>query len=563
MNELLFPGSILLFGGMVLPISPARFRGWLAVLVALLSVAHLLSLPLGHEVWVGFYGYSLELVRFDALSRVFAIVFHIAAVFSMIFMLHVRNRLEHASALIYAGAAIGAACAGDLLTLFIFWELTALSSVFLIWARGTGRAYRAGMRYLIVQVLSGVLLLSGSFFYYQQTGSLTFGKLDLSDLGARLIFVAFGIKAAFPLLHNWLQDAYPEATVGGTVVLASFSTKLAIYALARSFAGTQLLIPIGALMTAFPIFFAVLENDLRRVLAYSLNNQLGFMVVGIGIGTELALNGAVAHAFAHIIYKGLLLMSMGAVLYRAGTIKANELGGLHRSMPITAALCIVGSMSIAGLPGLSGFVTKSMVVSATGAAHLGLTFAVLLFASAGVLDHSGIKVPFFAFFAHDSGRRVKEAPWHMLVAMAFAAALCIGIGLYPAPLYELLPYRVDYEPYSWTHVHTMLQLLVFAGLAFVLLMKMGLYPPELPSINLDSDWLYRRAIPRMWASVVDLSGNVRERLMALVERFAAFVIGALRRYYTPPGPLGTPWTTGTTSLWAVLFLALALMLYDR
>ncbi|MDZ7736906.1 MAG: proton-conducting transporter membrane subunit, partial [Gammaproteobacteria bacterium] len=90
----------------------------------------------------------------------------------------------------------------------------------------------------------------------------------------------FGIKAAFPFLHNWLQDAYPAASPSGTVVLSAFTTKLAIYALARGYAGTEILIPIGALMTAFPIFYAVIENDLRRVLAYSLNNQLGFMVVG-------------------------------------------------------------------------------------------------------------------------------------------------------------------------------------------------------------------------------------------------------------------------------------------
>ena len=175
-------------------------------------------------------------------------------------------------------------------------------------------------------------------------------------------------------------------------MLSSFTTKLAIYALARGFAGTDLLILIGCLMTAFPVFFAVIENDMRRVLAYSLNNQLGFMVVAIGIGTELAINGAVAHAFAHIIYKGLLFMSMGAVLYRVGTVKASELGGLYKSMPWTMVFCIVGAMSISAFPLFSGFAAKSLIMSALGYKGLVAAYLVLLAASAGVLHLSLIHI---------------------------------------------------------------------------------------------------------------------------------------------------------------------------
>ena len=276
---------------------------------------------------------------------------------------------------------------------------------------------------------------------------------------AWLIFLAFGIKCAFPFLHNWLQDAYPEASPTGTVFLSAFTTKLAVYGLARGFAGEDILIWIGALMTAFPIFYAVIENDLRRVLAYSLNNQLGFMVVGIGIGTELALNGTVAHAFAHILYKALLFMSMGAVLYRVGTVKGSELGGLYKSMPWTAAFCIVGAASISAFPLFSGFVSKSLIMSAAASDGLLFIWFVLLFASAGVFHHSGIKIPYFAFFAHDSGKRCKEAPLPMLLAMGTTAVLCVGIGVWPEPLYALLPHPVDYVPYTTAHVVTQLQLL--------------------------------------------------------------------------------------------------------
>ena len=222
--------------------------------------------------------------------------------------------MQQLSSLIYTAAALGSVFAGDLLTLFVFWELMAISSVFLVWARRSDRSYSSGFRYFVYQFLSGLLLLLGIFFIWHQTGSLEFNKLPFDSWGGMLIFAAFGIKAAFPMFHTWLTDAYPEATVTGTIFLSALTTKVAVYSLARGFPGVELLVYVGVVMACFPIFYAVIENDLRRVLAFSLINQLGFMVVGIGIGTELAINGAVAHAFNDILFKGLLFMSMGAVL---------------------------------------------------------------------------------------------------------------------------------------------------------------------------------------------------------------------------------------------------------
>ncbi len=567
----LFPGEIMILGALLVPLVRGRLRSALVVLLPLLSFGQLLALELGHHATATLFDYTLEVVRVDRLSRLFGIVFHIAAVLCCIYALHVRGALEHVATLVYAGAAIAATFAGDLITLFVFWELTALSSVFLIWQRGVvdkrraERSYRVGMRYLIIQVGSGVLLLTGTLLHYSETDSLAFDHLGLAaSSGAPWILAAFAIKAAFPFLHNWVQDAYPEATVSGTVVLASFTTKLAIYALARGFAGTELLVPIGAAMTAFPIFYAVIENDLRRVLAYSLNNQLGYMVVGVGVGTELAINGAAAHAFAHILYKGLLLMSMGAVLYRTGTIKASELGGLHKSMPMTTVFCIVGALAISAFPGLSGFVTKSMIVSAVGEEHLTIIFGVLLFASAGVCDHSGIKVPFFTFFAHDQGWRVQEAPKHMLVAMGIAAALCIGIGLFPEPLYALLPspeVAAGYHAYETTHVLTMLELLLFAGLAFVVLMKAGVYPPELDAINLDFDWTYRKLAPKVVREIYGLASWARQAAWTRALDARDAVLYLVGYHHRPPrGHLGEPWTASATVLWAALLLGLVLLI---
>ena len=559
---LLPPGWILMLGALLVPLLRAPLRQAWTLLLPVLGLLQMLGLPLGSELTATFFDYELELMRFDALARAFGLVFHVAAILSVIYALKVDSALEHSAALVYSGSAIAAVFAGDLITLFVCWELTAISSVFLIWASGTERANRSGMRYLIIQVGSGVLLLAGAIIHYAETGSLAFDHLGLGSLGTSLIFLAFGIKAAFPLLHNWLQDAYPNATATGTVFLSAFTTKLAIYALARGFAGSEILIPIGAAMTAFPIFYAVIENDLRRVLAYSLNNQLGFMVVGIGIGSELALNGTVAHVFAHVIYKGLLFMSMGAVLYRVGTVKGSELGGLYKSMPLTTVLCIIGAASISAVPLTSGFVSKSMIVTASAEGHHTIAFLVMLFASAGVFHHSGIKIPFFAFLAHDRGFRVKEAPLNMLIAMGGAAALCLGIGIFPGKLYELLPYPVDYVPYTTSHVVTMLQLVLFSALAFTFLMKTGLYPPELRSTVLDSDWIYRRALPSIRDGLGHAYSLGAERVLGQCRRAVAHVVGGIERAHRPEGRLGEPWPTGATILWAAIMLLAYLLLYS-
>jgi len=520
------PGLLLIVGAALIPLFRGVWRNAYLLVLPLLSFVYILALPYGEFGQFTIFQYNLTTVRVDRLSFVFAIVFHIATWLTALYALHESDNLQHIAGFVYAGSAIGAVFAGDLITLFIFWELTAISSVFLIWARRTERSYRAGMRYLIVQVTSGLLLLAGIILRVGDKGDIAFNFLGVSDLPTSLIFIAFGIKCAFPLLHNWLQDAYPEATVAGTVFLSAFTTKLAVYALARGFAGTEMLVWIGAAMTAFPIFYAVIENDLRRVLAYSLNNQLGFMVVGIGIGTEMALNGTAAHAFTHIIYKALLFMSMGAVLYRTGTINGSDLGGLYKSMPYTTVFCIVGAASISAFPLFSGFISKSLIITATADESYVLTWWVLLFASAGVFHHSGIKIPFFAFFAHDSGIRCKEAPLNMLLAMGAAAFLCVALGVYPEPLYRLLPFPVDYAPYTATHVITQYQLLLFSALAFAVLKRTGIYPAELRAINLDSDWFYRR-LPKLvwsWALLPVQDQMVRSRRWALRRLAAAAVI---------------------------------------
>ena len=342
--------------------------------------------------------------------------------------------------------------------------------------------------------------------------------------------------------------------------LSAFTTKVAIYALARGFPGTDLLVYVGVTMACFPIFFAVVENDLRRVLAYSLVNQLGFMVVGIGIGTPLALNGAVAHAFTDVIFKGLLFMSMGSVLYMTGRINGSELGGLYKTMPKTTILCIIGAASISAFPLFSGFVSKSMIMSAALQEHYNGIWLLLLFASAGVFHHAGIKIPYFAFFAHDSGIRTSDPPGNMLLAMTLAAVLCIGIGVFPELLYAALPFDVQYTPYDVTHVLTQLQLLLFSALAFVWLNKKGIYPPELNAVHLDFDWSYRRLLPRLSRpvarTVVLCDQAVRRQSMQVITG----LIYIARRIHGPGGILAREVGTSTMVTWVTVLLAVYLVL---
>ena len=465
------------------------------------------------------------------------------------------------SALAYAGAAMGAVFAGDLVTLFVFWELLALTSVFLVLAPRTEKALRTGMRYLIWNVLSGVVLLAGVLLFAKENGTVVFDQMEATGTATWLILLAFGVKCGFPLFHTWIVDAYPASTATGTVFLSAFTTKTAVYALARGFPGTEELIYIGAVMTAFPIFYAVIENDLRKVLSYSMINQIGFMVVGIGIGTELALNGAVSHAFADVIFKGLLFMSMGAVFHMTGKTCGTDLGGLYKSMPKTTILCIIGALSISAFPLFSAFITKSMIMSA--ALHEGYDWLwfILLFASAGVLEHAGIKIPYFAFFAHDSGIRTKEPPRGMLIAMAISAFFCIYIGSRPEFLYSLLPWAVDYVPYTASHVVTQMQILFFAALAVVVLVRSNLYPPEVRGINVDLEWTYRKAGAVVWRGTWGVGLGAYGLACAIGKAVVDVAIAVAQELHGPRGFLGRTLPIGTSALFAAIALAFYLVLY--
>ena len=550
-----------LIAGLLAAVTQGRVRSAIMLAAPLIGGYQLMTGTPGWEQTLQIMDIELVLYREDALSMLFGKLFHIGAFLCVLFSLHVKDRVQHVAGMLYAGSAVGAAFAGDLLTLFLFWELLGLSSTFLVWASRDDKSISAGMRYLLFQVLSGVLLMAGALWHWSSTGSLAFEEIGLASGASWLIFLAFGIKCGFPLLHNWITDAYPASTPTGTVFLCAFTTKVAIYAMARAFPGTDLLIYIGVVMACYPIFFAVIENDLRRVLAYSMVNQLGFMVVGIGVGTALALNGAVAHAFNDVLFKGLLFMSMGAVMYVTGRTKATDLGGLYKKMPITTVLCIIGALTISAFPLFSAFISKSMIMTALLEEGHWAVWTAMLFASAGVLEHAGIKIPYFAFFAHDAGLDAKEPPLNMRLAMGIAAVLCVAIGCFPGMLYSILPYDAPYSPYDVTHVLTQLQLLAFATLGIVYLHRSGRYPAEVPSINLDFEWVYRTLLPGIYRAVVQVITIFVSLLQEGLRAMVRFVGDVITRSHGTDGLLSRTWSTGGMVLWVAVLLATFQILY--
>lgn len=487
--SLFHPGLLLILSGLFIPVLTGSKRTFFILLIPCLALFSVWNMSFGNHCRIDYLGFELTLINLDQLSRLFITVFSLTVFTGSLFCCKQASSKELSAAFIYAGGAMAVVLAGDLLTLFIFWEIMALASTLVIWSAANQKSWQAGMRYVVIHLLGGVILMCGISAYVNETGSILFTAMQADSIATWLILCGFLLNAGAPPLTAWLADAYPEASFSGTVFLSAFTTKTAVYVLLRGFPGTELLVYLGLFMIFYGIIYALLENDMRRILAYSIINQVGFMLCGIGIGTEMALNGAAAHAFTHIIYKALLLMSAGSVLYMTGKRKCTDLGGLIQSMPVTAVCGIIGALAISSFPLTSGFVSKSMVTQSSIDEHLLWVWLLLQAASAGVFLHAGIKFPWFVFFQKDSGLRPDDPPFNMQLGMILFAAVCILLGVFPNLLYFMLPYEVNYIPYTSAHVLTQLQLLLFSGLAFFVMLPMM---KRTLTISLDFDWFYRR-----------------------------------------------------------------------
>jgi multicomponent Na+:H+ antiporter subunit D len=552
------PGLVLILGAFLLPIVGQSARTLLILGLPLLTLGLIWGLPDGSFAILPFFDYELVFVRSDLMGRLFATIFSIMAFAGGLYALKQKQLLELVAAFIYAGSAVGVVFAGDLISLFIFWELMAVASTLVVLSADTSRSYRVSMRYFMIHVFGGTLLLVGILAHIHDSGSTAFIAMQPNTFGTILILAGFLLNAAAPPLSSWLSDAYPEASYTGTVFLSAFTTKAAVYALLRGFPGAEILIFVGVFMIFYGIIYALLENDMRRILAYSIVNQVGFMVTGIGIGTEMAQNGVAAHAFTHIIYKALLLMSAGAVLYMTGKRKCTDLGGLFQSMPITTACGIIGALSISSFPLTSGFISKSMISQSAADESLIIVWFLLLAASAGVFLHAGIKFPWFVFYQKDSGLRPPDPPWNMKLAMILFSALCIGLGIWPEFLYAMLPYPVTYEPYTVAHVVNMLQLLMFSGFAFFIMLPLM---RRTLTITLDFDWLYRRVLPialqKVFSVIWATDRGLRQGFTATLNRGLNFLS---RRHAGINGPLARTYPVGSMVMWVAAILAAYLLL---
>ena len=495
------PSMAFLAFALLVPFVPTQlwmnkaFRGALALIAPLIALYSIFTVVPGNYGAIEYLDQSLMLGRVDGLSIVFGQVFAIIATIGAIYGMHVEDRGHFVCASLYVAGGFGCVFAGDLLTVFLFWELMSIGSTFLIWQARTQESVGAGFRYFLYHTVGGLFLLGGLLLKYKATGSFVFDGVNPADAQYYdwLILAGFCVNAAVVPLHAWLPDAYPRASVAGAVYMCAFTTKTAVYVLARGFAGWEVLAIAGTCMAVFGVLYACIENNARRILSYHIVSQVGYMVAGIGIGTAMTLNGAVAHAYAHILYKGLLFMGTGAILYSVGTAKLDKLGGLATKLPWVMVWYMVAALSISGMPLFNGFISKTMTIAGAAEHHRTILALCLEIAAVGTFISVGIKLPYFAFWGGKKEYKgeVKPIPFNMYVGMALCGLLCIAQGVYPHMLYQYLPFEVEghhFVPWTIDKVINSGLLLGFSGLAFYLTRE--IITPH-AKLNLDFDWFYR------------------------------------------------------------------------
>ncbi len=558
---LLSPGFIIIGAAVLLCLPTARWRKIVVGVAPLLALLRLWALPTGSHGTVAVATFNLDLLHVTATGRLFASAFLLAVWLGGMFAAASASRRELISAYVYAGSAISVTLCGDLITLFLFWEAMAVTSAVVIWSARTRAAWSAGMRYLLIHLFGGVILLAGIALWYSTGGSLQLGVLQRPSLGYWLIMAGFLVNTGAPPLSFWIADAYPQASPTGMVFLAAFTTKTAVYVLISYFAGADILIPIGLYMAIYGALYALREDNVRRILAYSIVNQVGFMVAAVGIGGEMAINGATAHAFAHIMYKTVLLMGAGSVMLSTGEQRGSALGGLARRMPWTSACVLIGAAASMGVPLTSSFVTKSLILEAAAEHHLSMVWLTLIICSAAVVFNAGVRFPYLTLFQPQQSEAVEhghDPDTLSRVAMMLTAAICLLVGLFPGYFYTLLPYPSNYHPYNVAHILEQLQLLLPAALLFFI--SLPLTTP-VGQIQLDTDWLLRRPLLAMWHNGI-------MRLLALGLRSRDYAVASLVRGYTllfhyhgPRGILARSWPTGSIALWVALMLVSYVILF--
>ena len=355
----------------------------------------------------------------------------------------------YALLLIMIAGMNGLILATDLFAVYLFLEVAAVASYALV-AFGLGHdELEAAFKYLMLSVVASAFILASIAVVFGMTGSLDFAAVAsaLKELNAGAVvgvasaffLVGFGLKAALIPFHAWLPDAHPSAPAPISAVLSGLLIKVSgVYAMTRIFlnvfgltpALSMVLMSLGALSMVVAAFLALGQKDMKRMLAYSSISQVGYIVLGIGIGTPLGIAGGLFHLFNHALAKGLLFLTSGSVQQATGTRNLDEMGGLAKRMPVTAATNLVGALSIAGVPPLNGFWSKLIIIIALIQAGHPVFALIAVLASVLTLWYY-LLMQRKAFFGklNEKWAAVKEAPFWMTAATVFLALLCVGIGI--------------------------------------------------------------------------------------------------------------------------------------
>lgn len=561
MNALAHPALVLILAAPLVAVLPRRFGAAATTFVAALGLGLVWRLEEGVRLTHDLYGLDLTLVDVTALARPFALVFATVGVLGALYGWSLMNPIERAAGLATVGAGLGVVLAGDLISLFLFWEFKVVTVVLLIAARGRPASSAAAQRYLHVHLAAGVVLLGGVIWQITTTGSAALEGLGPHTAAAGLygpgimILIGVLIGAAAVPFHAWLPDAYPAASLTGAVLLSAITTKSAVYVLARTMAGTEILIWIGVAMALVGVTFAMLQDNLRRLLSYHIVSQVGFMVAAIGVGTAAAVNGATAHATAHVLYKGLLLMAVGALVYATGRDRASALGGLARTLPVLLVLYMVGALSISGLVGFSGFPAKELAVSSVGSGGASVAKWALKFASVGTFLSVGLKLPALAWggAARGSTTPLRSIPATMYVAMGIAAAANLALGLRPSLLFDLLPTPESFAPFTVAKIAESTALLAATAVGFLLwryrlignTTKVGT-----PTTSMDTDAVYRE-LPAAFAArrsstqaAPEASPSQSQPIRAVLTERGQPLLARARSVVSTSGPVAPGWLIG-------------------
>lgn len=458
---------------LVVPFVGRRVGHALGVLTTGALVPYVWLAADGQHLPVKLFGFDAVLLNVDPFSTLMGIIFaFIGAIAVLYSWASDAPPIQTAFALGYVGTSLGAVFGGDWLTLIFFWELMAVTSTLLVWHYG-GRAVRAGFRYALMHGIGGTLLLGAVVWHYAAVGSFLFTAADgglAGSIAPVLAAVGIGVNVGFIGLHAWLPDTYPRPHIAASVFLCVYTTKTGVYGMYRAFPDGQLAIAyMGGLMAVFGAGMALLQSDMRRLLSYHIQSQVGYMIAGVGIGGALATGGAFGHVFNHILYKSLLFMTVGVIIYRTNEESLKKVGGLGRKMPITAITFTIAALSISGFPGFNGFVSKGMIVGAAHKKHLDVLWYLLLAGGVGTFL-SFIKLGYSAFVEGEYDGPVKDANRGQSAAMVLVAGLCVLYGLVPSALFTILPTEgFEYTTYTPGHVGETLVLGAIAVVGFVFL----------------------------------------------------------------------------------------------